>query len=159
MNRPSLLQQEFSSLLEGETYPLTAFANAAALLFDRLEQVNWAGFYFVRGDVLQLGPFQGKPACTRIGRGKGVCGAAWQTGRTVRVEDVHAFAGHIACDSASRSELVIPLHRGRTVYGVLDLDSPVLSRFTAADQAELEACAAALDRWAETWGIPEGWEE
>jgi len=107
-----------------------------------MAELNWAGFYFLRGDVLVLGPFQGKPACVRIPLGRGVCGAAAAKRQTLRVADVQFFPDHIACDSASRSELVIPLIRDGAVLGVLDLDSPCLDRFTAHDQAGLEGIAA-----------------
>ena len=117
-------------------------ANMSALIFTSLPDLNWAGFYFLRGDTLVLGPFQGKPACVRIAVGKGVCGTAAAERRTLRVEDVDAFPGHIACDSASRSELVVPLIRNGAVIGVLDIDSPVPARFGAIDQAGLERLAA-----------------
>ena len=116
-------------------------ANAAqfsAFLFHELAELNWAGFYLARGDELVLGPFQGQVACVRIPFGRGVCGTAAASGHVQRVEDVHAFAGHIACDSASRSELVIPLFKGERLFGVLDLDSPRRGRFSAEDQDGIE---------------------
>ncbi len=113
-------------------------ANMAALLYHGLPEVNWVGFYFVRGSQLVLGPFQGLPACVRIAWGKGVCGSAAEQARTLVVPDVHAFAGHIACDSASRSEVVVPLRSSGTVLGVLDLDSPRAERFTQVDASGLE---------------------
>ncbi len=124
----------------------TGLSNASALIWQNLSSLNWAGFYLVRGGELALGPFQGKPACTMIGKGKGVCGTAWQEDQTIRVEDVHAFPGHIACDAASRSEIVIPLHdsNGR-VMGVLDLDSFLPARFLPEDQEGLEAAAKLLE--------------
>jgi GAF domain-containing protein len=106
--------------------------------------LNWAGFYYLRGNDLVLGPFQGKPACVRIPLGKGVCGAAGQRRETIVVPDVHQFPGHIACDSASQSEIVVPLLVGERLVGVLDLDSPILDRFSAVDQQGLEAIACAL---------------
>lgn len=132
------------ALFEGERDFLANSANLAALLYHSLPELNWAGFYWLRGKELVLGPFQGKPACVRIGLGKGVCGTAAAECRTVIVPDVNAFAGHIACDSASRSELVVPVMQGGKVLGVLDLDSPRKERFTAEDAAALEAVVAAF---------------
>lgn len=136
------LAQQMEGLLAGERDPIANAANMAALIFNTVPRLNWAGFYFRRGDTLVLGPFQGRPACVRIALGKGVCGAAAQSRKTQRVEDVNAFPGHIACDSASRSELVVPLMRDAMVFGVLDLDSPEPARFEAADQAGMERLAA-----------------
>ncbi|WP_085810297.1 GAF domain-containing protein [Sphingomonas sp. TZW2008] len=119
-------------------------ANAAALLWQYLPDLNWAGFYRLIGDELVLGPFQGKPACIRIAMGKGVCGTAAQACATQLVADVHAFPGHIACDAASASELVVPIVSGDRLVGVLDLDSPLPGRFTPADAAGCEAVAALL---------------
>jgi len=137
------LAQELEGLLAGEHDAIANAANTAALLFERLPDVNWAGFYFLRqGGVLVLGPFQGRPACVRLPAGRGVCGAAVVQRSSVRVADVHAFADHIACDSASRSELVVPLIRDGELLGVLDLDSPHIGRFSPADQAGLEQVAA-----------------
>jgi len=137
------LLEEIGSLMAGEPDPVANAANVAAVLFHGLPNLNWAGFYFLRGGVLVLGPFQGRPACVRIPVGQGVCGASAQRRATVVVPDVHAFAGHIACDPASRSEIVVPLLRGETLLGVLDIDSPKPDRFSPADQAGLEAIAAA----------------
>ncbi len=135
--------QALSGLLHGERDPIANAANTSALLFHYLPDLNWAGFYFLRqGGELVLGPFQGKPACVRIGPGKGVCGAAVQRAASVLVEDVHAFPGHIACDAASRSELVVPLVRDGAVFGVIDLDSPIPGRFTDADRVGIERIAA-----------------
>ena len=119
-----------ASLLEGETDAVACLANASALIFDVVPDINWAGFYFVKDGELVLGPFQGKPACVRLKIGKGVCGTAVERNETVVVKDVHEFAGHIACDSASQSEIVVPLHDkdGKT-WGVLDIDSPIVNRF------------------------------
>lgn len=116
-------------------------ANFSALLYHALPDVNWVGFYFFDGRELVVGPFQGKPACVRIAIGRGVCGTAAQTRSTQLVPDVHAFPGHIACDSASRSEIVIPLLQGETLIGVLDIDSPLPGRFDSEDQQGLEALA------------------
>ena len=134
------------ALLGGEGDPVATLANAAAAIYHTLPSLNWAGFYWLRESGLVLGPFQGKPACTRIAPGKGVCGAAVERRQSVLVEDVHGFPGHIACDTASRSELVVPLIRGGTVLGVLDLDSPLPARFDAEDQAGCEALAAIILR-------------
>lgn len=136
------LQQQLAGLLHGETDWVANAANASALLWHTLPQLNWVGFYFLRGGELVVGPFQGKPACVRIALGRGVCGTAAASGVTQVVPDVHAFPGHIACDAASRSEVVVPLvHAGRVV-GVLDLDSPEPGRFDAVDAAGLEQVAA-----------------
>jgi GAF domain-containing protein len=137
------LVQQLEGLLLGESDAIANAANTASLLFTSLTDVNWAGFYFLRKpDELVLGPFQGKPACVRIAVGRGVCGTAVKERRTMLVEDVHAFADHIACDSASRSELVVPLFRGTRIIGVLDLDAPIPARFDAEDQRGIEAIAA-----------------
>ena len=130
---------------EGLPYPIANLANASALLWQALERINWVGFYLRQGDRLILGPFQGKPACVEIPWGKGVCGTAAQSGQTQRVEDVHAFPGHIACDSQSRSEIVIPLFQNGEVVAVLDIDSPEPGRFTKADQEGLEALIPLLE--------------
>ncbi len=137
------LAGQLTGLLEGERDPIANTANTAALLYHSLPDLNWAGFYFLREtNVLVLGPFQGKPACVRIKVGRGVCGTAAARRESVLVVDVHAFPGHIACDAASRSELVVPLIAGDRLLGVLDLDSPTPSRFDAADRAGLERLAA-----------------
>ncbi len=138
------LHAQVAALLRGERDGLANFANVAALLYEALPSLNWAGFYLLRGTELVLGPFQGKVACVRIALGRGVCGAAAVQRKSLVVPDVHAFPGHIACDSASRSELVVPLLRGDVLYGVLDLDSPEPSRFDAEDAAGLEAIATLL---------------
>lgn len=140
----SLLGKQLTALAEDEPDFVPVLANASALLWDSLDRLNWAGFYLMDHGSLLLGPFQGKPACVRIPLGKGVCGTAAQEGRSLRVPDVHAFPGHIACDSASNSELVIPIRSGGKIVGVLDLDSPELDRFTKEDQAGLEGFAAVL---------------
>jgi GAF domain-containing protein len=136
------LVQELAALLAGEQDLVANAANTAALLFDALPGINWAGFYFLKDGELVVGPFQGKPACVRIAIGAGVCGTAARDRRTVLVEDVHQFPGHIACDSASNSELVVPLARGGKVLGVIDLDSPSTRRFDEEDARALEALAA-----------------
>ena len=126
------------SLLQMETDAVANMANVSAVLFNGLPDLNWAGFYVLRGEELILGPFQGKPACVRIKIGRGVCGTAAQTGQTQRVVDVHQFPGHIACDSASKSEIVVPILKDKQVWGVLDIDSPVENRFDEEDRQYLE---------------------
>ena len=138
------LLDQARALIHGEADRIANAANLSALLFNALPDLNWAGFYFFDGRELVVGPFQGLPACVRIPLDKGVCGAAARSGQTQRVEDVDAFPGHIACDSASRSELVVPLKRGDTLVGVLDLDSPRVGRFDADDQTGIEAIARAF---------------
>lgn len=135
------LAMQLQSLLADERDFIANAAQFSAFLFQQLSDLNWAGFYLVKGEELVLGPFQGNVACVRIPFGRGVCGAAAATGKTQRVEDVHAFAGHIACDSASNSELVVPLFKNARLFAVLDLDSPSLGRFSAADQAGIERLA------------------
>ena len=135
------LLEQANALFEGEHDFIANAANLSALLFHSLPDLNWAGFYFLKEEGLVLGPFQGKPACVRIAVGKGVCGTAAQQRQTVVVPDVQKFPGHIACDSASRSEIVVPLVRFDRVIGVLDLDSPNLSRFDEEDRRGLEALA------------------
>ncbi|WP_120076251.1 GAF domain-containing protein [Aurantiacibacter odishensis] len=132
------------ALTSGESDGVANMANVAALLAEFLPDCNWTGFYRMVDGELVLGPFAGRPACIRIPLGVGVCGAAAKSGETQRVEDVHAFPGHIACDALSRSELVVPIMRDGTVIGVIDLDSPDLARFDAEDQAGIEALAAML---------------
>ena len=134
-----LLDSQLLALLDNETDALAATSNFVALLYNAMEDVNWLGVYVLRGDELVLGPFQGKPACVRIRLGDGVCGAAAATLSTQRVDDVHAFPGHIACDPDSRSELVVPLIANHELIGVLDIDSPSLARFDEADQHGIEA--------------------
>lgn len=135
------LVQQLEGLLHGERDAIANAANLSALLYEAMPRLNWAGFYLMRGGELVLGPFQGKPACVRIPVGRGVCGTAVARRESVLVEDVHAFPGHIACDAASRSELVVPLIRDGEVIGVIDLDSPEPSRFDTDDQAGIEAIA------------------
>ncbi|MFF7710654.1 GAF domain-containing protein [Pseudomonas sp. NPDC007930] len=137
-----LLLAQLQALLAGERDFIANAAQFSAFLFSELPELNWAGFYLNRDEQLLLGPFQGKVACVRIPFSKGVCGAAARTRQTQRVEDVHAFPGHIACDSASNSELVVPLVKAGRLIGVLDLDSPRVGRFSEADQAGIEALVA-----------------
>jgi L-methionine (R)-S-oxide reductase len=140
------LAAEMDALLTGETDATANAANAAAAIFHSLPRLNWAGFYFLRDQTLVLGPFQGRPACIRIALGAGVCGTAARDRRSILVPDVAAFPGHIACDTASRSELVVPLLIEGGVMGVLDLDSPDLGRFDSEDQAGCETLAAIVAR-------------
>lgn len=139
------------ALIQDIPYETANLANISALLWESLPDINWAGFYKLTDGALVLGPFQGKPACIRIPLGRGVCGRAAAEGIIQRVENVHEFPGHIACDSASNSEIVLPLYRDGTLFGVLDIDSPQFSRFTPEDQAGLENIAgrisAALSGW------------
>lgn len=137
------LLAQAKGLLHGEHDRIANAANLSALLFNDLPDLNWAGFYFFDGNELVVGPFQGLPACIRIPLDKGVCGAAARTRETQLVRDVHAFPGHIACDAASRSEIVIPLVKGDALVGVLDIDSPLEARFDEDDQRGLEAIAQA----------------
>ncbi|MFD1706567.1 GAF domain-containing protein [Siminovitchia sediminis] len=133
-----LLLKQLKALLDGEADETALLANASALLNQFLDQVNWVGFYVWKNDELVLGPFQGLPACTRIAYGKGVCGTAVKERKTQRVADVHQFHGHIACDAASQSEIVIPIVVNGDIYGVLDIDSPITDRFDEVDQKYLE---------------------
>ncbi|MBW8310528.1 MAG: GAF domain-containing protein [Rhizobium sp.] len=138
------LLEQARGLMHGERDRVANAANLSSLVFHALPDLNWVGFYFFDGKELVVGPFQGHPACVRIALGRGVCGTAAQTRETQRVPDVEAFPGHIPCDSASRSELVVPLYAGERLVGVFDLDSPVPDRFDAEDQAGLEAIAHAF---------------
>jgi GAF domain-containing protein len=138
------LEAQARALLEGEEDFIANAANFSALLFYALPDLNWAGFYLLKGGELVLGPFQGKPACVRIRLGSGVCGTAAEARRTLVVKNVHEFPGHIACDTASNSEIVVPLLRGEELLGVLDLDSPVLGRFDEEDAEGLEKLARVL---------------
>ena len=139
-----LLNAQLKALLENEPHPMPNLSNASALLAGALKDINWAGFYLLHWGELLLGPFQGKPACVHIPIGKGVCGTAVSENKTQLVPDVHAFPGHIACDGASNSEIVIPLRAADRIVGVLDIDSPKFSRFDAADQNGLEEFARLL---------------
>ncbi|EPJ92549.1 GAF domain-containing protein [Pseudomonas psychrophila] len=149
LNGYTLLQAQLESLLADERDFIANAAQFSAFLFHQLDDLNWAGFYLNRNEELVLGPFQGQIACVRIPFGRGVCGAAAASRETQRVEDVHAFAGHIACDSASNSELVVPLIKDGRLIGVLDLDSPSVGRFSEQDQQGIEALAAIFLRLSE----------
>ncbi len=142
----NMIRRQAESLAEDNPWEITLYANLAALLFEALSEINWAGFYLVRNGELILGPFQGRPACTRIPVGKGVCGTAVQEDRIIRVEDVHAFPGHIACDSASASEIVLPIRRNGEIVGVLDIDSPVCARFSEEDEAGLQEVVRLVEK-------------
>ena len=146
MSDYNTLCRDLVALVDGVPHPIANLANAAALLWQELADLNWAGFYLSEGDRLVLGPFQGKPACIEIPYGKGVCGTAAEKQEAVVVEDVHDFPGHIACDEASRSEIVIPMTRNGVVFAVLDLDSPTVGRFTQADRAGLEVFVRVLEK-------------
>lgn len=140
------LNSQLYGLIHGIPHIIANLANASALLFDTLEDLNWAGFYLMENGKLILGPFQGKPACIEIAVGKGVCGTAVERNETVLVKNVHEFPGHIACDSASNSEIVIPIHKNGEIFGVLDIDSPSLSRFTDEDKTGLEEFVKILEK-------------
>ena len=140
------LINRLTALTEDVPYPIANLANAAALLWEALPDINWAGFYMMEDGALVLGPFQGKTACIRIAVGRGVCGTAVAEDRTQLVPDVHAFPGHIACDSASRSEIVVPIHVRDNIWGVLDIDSPYENRFTDTDREGLEAFVKVLEK-------------
>ena len=140
-----LLNTRLKARIQGVPHRIANLANASALLYDTLPNINWAGFYLAENDRLILGPFQGKPACVEIPFGKGVCGTACAENKTQLVYDVHQFPGHIACDSASNSEIVIPIHAGETLFGVLDIDSPLIGRFTENDRAGLEKFVLILE--------------
>jgi L-methionine (R)-S-oxide reductase len=137
-DRNATLCQSLYALIHGEKDFIANLSNASSLLFHSLEQINWAGFYLLKEEELVLGPFQGKTACIRIALGKGVCGTAASLKQTLVVKDVHQFPGHIACDAASRSEIVVPMIKNDKLLGVLDIDSPVLERFSEEDQRILE---------------------
>ncbi|MCD7848191.1 MAG: GAF domain-containing protein [Oscillospiraceae bacterium] len=146
MGKYEMLAKELRALMDGETNLIANLSNASAAIFENLEDVNWAGFYSLQGDVLVLHPFQGKPACIRIPVGKGVCGTAVALDEAQLVPDVHQFPGHIACDSASNSEIVIPLHVGSEIVGVLDIDSPTVGRFTEEDLNGLMLSAKVIEQ-------------
>ena len=142
----NLITEQIKSLAEDEKWFVPVMANASALIYDNMEDLNWAGFYIMRDGALVLGPFQGKIACINIPVGKGVCGTAVEKDETLLVEDVHQFPGHIACDSASNSEIVVPIHKDGKVVAVLDIDSPKLSRFTKEDKNGLEKFVNAIEQ-------------
>ena len=141
-----MVLEQLRALIEGETDVIANLANASALLYQFLDEVNWVGFYLWKENELVLGPFQGLPACIRIPNGKGVCGTAITEKETILVENVHAFPGHIACDAKSQSEIVIPIIIDDHVFGVLDIDSPILKRFDTTDQTYLEKFVDILKR-------------
>lgn len=142
----ALVAQQLSALTDGIPYEVANLANASALLWQEMPQINWVGFYKMTDGALVLGPFQGKPACIRIPVGRGVCGTAVAEDQVQLVYDVHDFPGHIACDSASNSEIVLPIHVNGEIWGVLDIDSPYVGRFTEEDQAGLEKIVAVLEK-------------
>lgn len=139
------INAQLSALIEDVDYDISMLSNASALLYSSLDDLNWAGFYIMKDGLLKLGPFQGQVACLRIPVGKGVCGTAVAENATQRVEDVHQFPGHIACDSRSNSEIVVPIRINGEIYGVLDIDSPSLSRFSEIDQTGLEEFVRILE--------------
>ncbi len=141
-----LMNRQMEALAEASCDYMPVMANASALIYETLADLNWAGFYLVRDDALLLGPFQGKTACVNIARGKGVCGTAFETDETQLVPDVHQFPGHIACDSASNSEIVVPIHHDGKVIAVLDIDSPSFDRFSKEDKEGLESFVKALEK-------------
>ena len=145
MNYQELIGQ-VDALTVGVPYEIANLANAAAAIWQAMENINWAGFYLMDGGKLVLGPFQGKPACIEIPVGKGVCGTAVAEGKTQLVEDVHKFPGHIACDCAPNSEIVVPMYKNGEIYGVLDIDSPYYARFSEEDQKGLEALVKVLEK-------------
>ena len=140
------LNAQLAALIGGVPHPIANLANASALLYQTMDGLNWAGFYLMENGMLVLGPFQGKTACIEIPVGRGVCGTAVERGETVLVKNVHEFPGHIACDSASNSEIVVPVRKNGEIVGVLDIDSPLLGRFTEEDQAGLEEFVRILER-------------
>lgn len=140
-----ILNEQLKGLAESSRNYLPLLSNASALIYNSMQDLNWAGFYLVKNDALLLGPFQGKVACVNIEKGKGVCGTAYLNDETQIVEDVHKFEGHIACDSASNSEIVVPIHHNNEVVGVLDIDSPLLARFTNEDKEGLESFVKVLE--------------
>ena len=142
-----LLTEQAEAFCEDTPDEVAAMANLSSLIYYTLDRLNWTGFYRVKGEELILGPFQGKVACIRIAKGRGVCGTAWKEDRVLVVPDVHAFPGHIACDGDSKSEIVVPIHRGGEVIGVLDIDSPVLNRFDDADREGLTALVQCFERY------------
>ena len=144
MDYTSLIAQ-VRALTDGIPYTVANLANTSAAIWQAMDKINWAGFYLMEQGKLVLGPFQGKPACIEIPVGKGVCGTAVKEQRTILVEDVHAFPGHIACDSASNSEIVVPIFKNGDIYGVLDIDSPYFTRFTPEDQQGLETLVKVLE--------------
>ena len=151
-----LIIRQMEALAEISSDHIPVMANVAALLFHSMNHINWAGFYLVKDDVLILGPFQGKVACVKIEKGRGVCGTAWEKDMVQMVPDVHAFPGHIACDSESRSEIVVPIHRGREVFAVLDIDSPVPARFSESDMRGLVDLVVSMEKIIQETGRRQG---
>jgi GAF domain-containing protein len=141
-----MLKEQAKGLMEADNWYVPVMSNLSALIYESLEDLNWAGFYLVMEDQLVLGPFQGKVACIHIGKGKGVCGTAFEKDQTLLVKNVHDFPGHIACDSASNSEIVVPIHNGGQIVAVLDIDSPLTGRFTEADREGLEALVKEIEQ-------------
>ena len=141
-----LMVMQAEGLAEDNRWDITLYANLSALIYESMDRLNWAGFYLMREGELQLGPFQGKTACTRIQVGKGVCGTSVEKNTIIRVEDVHLFPGHIACDSASESEIVLPIHKNGEVIGVLDIDSPVKNRFSEEDEKYLSKIVEIIEK-------------
>ena len=143
------MKQTIIEFLKTEPYYVSAMSNISAVIMDQMPDLNWVGFYLVRGGQLVVGPFQGKPACIHIKRGRGVCGTCLDRDETIVVPDVHKFAGHIACDSASNSEIVIPIHRDGEVAAVLDIDSPAFDRFSEDDRIALEGIVEVMEQMME----------
>ena len=141
------VNKELDSLCEGVSYDITILANASALLYKNMDNINWLGFYILKDDELLLGPFQGNPACVKIQIGKGVCGTCIKEGRTIVVGNVHEFPGHIACDERSKSEIVIPIYKDRLIYGVLDIDSQIFNRFDDNDREGLEEAVKIIEKY------------
>lgn len=141
-----LLHTQVEEILNADPWVMPAFSNISAMLMETLPDLNWAGFYLLRNEQLVVGPFQGKPACIHISVGKGVCGTALEKDQVLNVPDVHLFPGHIACDSASRSEIVLPIHRNGSPAAVMDIDSPVLRRFTEADEEGLRELVKMIEK-------------
>ncbi len=146
MSDYDLMVMQAEGLAEDNRWDITLYANLSALIYESMDRLNWAGFYLMREGELQLGPFQGKTACTRIQVGKGVCGTSVEKNTIIRVEDVHLFPGHIACDSASESEIVLPIHKNGEVIGVLDIDSPVKNRFSEEDEKYLAKIVEIIEK-------------
>ncbi|WP_210128859.1 GAF domain-containing protein [Staphylococcus sp. GDX8P102P-2] len=142
----NLLEKQVSSLIEDESNLIAILSNVSALLNDSIDQINWVGFYLIENEALILGPFQGHPACVHIAIGKGVCGTAVSEEQTQLVDDVNAFPGHIACDTNSKSEIVVPLRKNNQIIGVLDIDAPITSRFTDVDKNGLEQIVARIEK-------------
>ena len=142
----NLLNQQIQAIAETDQWYVPLLSNTSAMIYETMQDINWAGFYILRDGRLVLGPFQGRLACIHIGIGKGVCGTAVKENRVIRVADVHAFPGHIACDAASRSEIVLPIYHDGDLFGVLDIDSPEENRFSEDDEKGLKVIAETLSR-------------